>query len=71
MPPPRTEHSDEWKIAEFDRRTVESLDLLRVKVERLELWQAGIQAKVAVFATIFGVGGTIATELILHFLKLK
>lgn len=69
--PPRSERSDEWKIAEFDRRTVDSLDNLRERVEKLEIWAEGIKVKVAFFATCFGIGGTIATELIAHFMKLK
>ena len=69
--PPRTDRTDEWKIAEFDRRTVESLDMLREKVERLELWQEGLKVKVAFFSAVFGIAGTVATHMVLSWLRLK
>lgn len=69
--PPRTDRTDEWKIAEFDRRTVESLDLLREKVEKIELWQAGIKVKFAMFGTLFGVLGGVGIKLIESYFRLK
>lgn len=69
--PPRSDRSDEWKIAEFDRRTVEGLDEAHKRLKALEIWAEGIKIKVAFFATLFGVGGTVATEILVHYLKLK
>lgn len=65
-----TRNNDDWKIQEFDRRTVETLDMLREKVESLEQFNAGLRVKVAFFSGIFGLAGTVGAHYVLKLLHL-
>lgn len=66
MPP----HNDDWKIEEFDRRTVALLDILSSKVEKLESFNEGLRVKVAFFGSIFAIAGTVGTHYVLKLLHL-
>lgn len=63
--------NDDWKIEEFDRRTVESIDNLRDRMEKMELWAAGIRVKFAIFGTLFGAAGALIIQYLAKMLNLK
>jgi hypothetical protein len=70
--PPRNE---DWKIAEFDKLQLQTIELLRRKAEQHDQDIAVIKVKIALVAggigAAGGVAGSLLTAAILYWLKLK